>query len=126
VQSGEIHTSNQVDRLGESACFQQSKAMTCVTCHNPHKLEQGGLPRFSARCLKCHEVKDCAPAEEIGAPAQSNCIHCHMPSRADERTHVSDGKVGGTRFPLIRDHHIKVYPALSDRVRRTMEKAADE
>lgn len=62
-------------RLRKSACFQQSRALTCTTCHDPHK----SLPpaeraaHYRKVCLGCHEVESHFPA--------ANCIECHMPAR---------------------------------------------
>ena len=39
---GAVHSSNQLQRLQMSQCFQQSE-MTCVMCHDPHENERGDL-----------------------------------------------------------------------------------
>lgn len=44
-----VQSNNQLARLAVSNCFQQSEAMTCVTCHNSHVLERGKLSLFSRR-----------------------------------------------------------------------------
>ncbi len=72
-------------RLARSACYQNS-AMTCGTCHDPHK------PRalladdhYNAACQTCHsedshEATLCTrpDARSATAAATGNCTSCHM------------------------------------------------
>lgn len=77
-------------RLRKSACFQKS-AMTCATCHNPHRAQSAAS---AAPCLQCHS----APHNP-----GTNCIDCHMPKRrAEDATHV-----------VMTDHFIRKRPATS-------------
>src|SRR5262249_50859670 len=50
----------------------QKSAMTCGSCHNPHRAERGSA---AARCVQCH-AKPHAP--------QTDCAGCHMPKRATD------------------------------------------
>jgi len=83
-------------RLAESACFQQS-ALTCTTCHDPHRppAELGPDP-FNRACQSCHggeaHVALCArePGLSPEAAASGNCVSCHMPAGApSDIPHVS-------------------------------------
>jgi len=123
VQGG-VHTDNQLARLKMSACFEESKAMSGVACHDPHQRERGNLPLFSKRCLQCHETEHCGMAERVGPRITSNCIDCHMPKRRDKDTSLESA--GGLRFPLLRDHYIKIRPVLTESVLELMKKQASD
>ncbi|MCA9138848.1 MAG: hypothetical protein KDB00_18885 [Planctomycetales bacterium] len=103
--AGGVHSSNQLTRLLESPCFNQTE-MTCTDCHNPHQSERGNRKLFSERCLKCHQPTDCGMEPTLGARLADNCIDCHMPAGASENMSVDTSE--GTVFPPLRDHHIRV------------------
>ena len=103
-----VHAANQVDRLAESQCFQNSDEMTCFTCHNPHQLERGKTALFSQRCLQCHQIDICAMGPEMGGAIADNCIDCHMPLRRDTGTQIQSAS--SLESPLMPDHRIAVYP----------------
>ena len=103
-----VHSNNQVARLSQSTCFQQSDDMTCATCHNPHAPERGEKSLFSGRCLECHVTDDCGMEEELGATIGDNCIDCHMPERLDATTRVQNAT--GMDRPSMPDHLIGIYP----------------
>jgi len=72
-------------RLRKSACFTKS-AMTCTTCHNPHKALRGAEAErhYNGMCRQCHTTKferQVAAGKHTGL---SNCIECHMPKRRTE------------------------------------------
>jgi len=75
-------------RLMQSQCFLQSKgAMTCTTCHDPHRevASQG----YAEVCLKCHGAKVTALTGAGSHPAGSDCTGCHMPKRrTQDAVHV--------------------------------------
>jgi Flp pilus assembly protein TadD len=82
-------------RLRQSACFQKS-AMTCTTCHDPHRARRGGE---AAGCRQCHT----GPHHP-----ETTCIDCHMPKRrAEDAIHVA-----------MTDHFIRRRPAAKASVRR--------
>lgn len=85
-RDGKFEIAHAAYRLRQSACFVKS-AMTCTTCHNPHK----AAPAGSAPCRQCHA--------QPSAPAHSNvteCLSCHMPQRrTDDVVEV-----------VMTDHHI--------------------
>lgn len=111
-----VHSNNQLSRLAVSKCFQQSKSMTCVTCHNPHVLERGNLALFSRRCQKCHEPKACGMHEELGDLITTNCIDCHLP-RLEGQKMKFFAKDGAESIQL-RDHYITIY---DDETRRFLD-----
>ena len=111
---GGVHSTNQRLRLSQSACFQQSEAMTCITCHNPHQHERGNSALFSQRCMQCHESQACGKFTTLGKQIEQNCIDCHLPRREDEGTQMNVAQ--GAIFPLLRDHLIQVYPEISSQV----------
>ena len=90
----------QVDALRESACFQKSGTLTCVTCHGVHGAQtpEAAQAHVHAQCMGCHEA--CARTPGAGeppvpAPAQDDCVACHMPSRETANFHAS-----GTRHDI--------------------------
>ncbi|QXD14876.1 tetratricopeptide repeat protein [Rhodocaloribacter litoris] len=70
-------------RLAKSACYRQS-AMTCTTCHDPHR-PKALLPpdHYNRACLQCHDAghEAICTRPEADAPARAasgNCVGCHM------------------------------------------------
>ncbi len=68
-------------RLRQSACFQGSEAMTCLSCHNPHERPEPAAraARYRSQCLECHMAS--LDAEHA---ARQDCVACHMPLRRTE------------------------------------------
>ena len=106
---GGVHSSNQLQRLALSRCFTESD-LSCISCHNPHRLERANLKLFSQRCMKCHPQEACGMNEESisGFELADNCIDCHMPRRATANMMIETAQ--GSVFPPLRDHHIRVDP----------------
>lgn len=101
-----VHTSNQLTRLSQSVCFQQSQ-MTCIDCHDPHHNERGDQKLFSDRCMTCHKSEsDCGFFPHQGVDFAENCIDCHMPRRSTDRLRLKS--VEGDVFPPLRDHLIRI------------------
>ncbi|MFQ5700335.1 MAG: tetratricopeptide repeat protein [Acidobacteriota bacterium] len=74
---------SHVERLRESRCWEASQgAITCLTCHDPHRTPHGEDARrqFRAACLTCHAVQDCAlDAMTRGSSDHpEDCVRCHM------------------------------------------------
>ncbi len=95
---------SQADRLQLSDCFNVSKKLSCITCHNPHHdVHSTTKNNYNTACLSCH--KDNSTQSKLfncSAPIaqrnleQDNCVGCHMPrSGSIDIPHVN-----------ITDHHI--------------------
>ena len=98
---------SHADRMKSSACFTESAALDCVTCHDPHEgFRDKGPDTFNATCRTCHETDALAarmptPALEAQHTVASNCFSCHMPKvTADDAPHAS-----------FTDHWIRVVEA---------------
>jgi tetratricopeptide (TPR) repeat protein len=104
-----------------SECYARAAgALSCVSCHDPHRDAETSAAYYEDKCLACHDsaqpTPDLAPAppsadgaRPIDLPgsvprlpcpvnAQEGCIACHMPSRS--------GVIPHTRFT---DHHIRIH-----------------
>jgi hypothetical protein len=64
--------------LAQSACFQNSPDMTCMTCHNPHLPLSAQDSRGIWQCLQCHNPDEAAQTH-CRAGRTEDCLSCHMP-----------------------------------------------
>jgi hypothetical protein len=95
---------SHAERLRKSHCFRSSggnsnfKAMTCITCHNPHvSVKVTPEQYFISKCMDCHKNPHASDPQVLKTKGQ-NCITCHMPkSSAVDIPHVT-----------ITDHYIRV------------------
>ena len=94
--SAGVSVISHADRMKESACFQESEAMTCVTCHDPHEgFREKGPDYFNATCRTCHEPDALQAAMPTPALATqhslaADCFSCHMPKvTAEDAPHAS-------------------------------------
>ncbi len=82
-----------VAQLRSSACYQQSPALTCVACHDPHQraAPKDSVAYYRQKCLSCHATHGCRlePAERLKKDATDNCAGCHMPRGSTEIPHVA-------------------------------------
>jgi hypothetical protein len=100
---------NQVGLLERSRCYQSSPEMSCSTCHNTHAPEKTAAS-YSTACLKCHQWTSCGESKRLGPSIAKNCVDCHMPV---EPTNVIVSETAGEVVRArMRNHWIKVYPAL--------------
>lgn len=103
---------NQYGMLKASKCFRMS-ALTCISCHDPHKNERGNIALFSQRCISCHKEVHEHFTKVNNTPVASiskNCIDCHMP---DQPSKAITLLLPGHELPtaaLIHTHFITVYP----------------
>jgi hypothetical protein len=78
--------------LAWSACYRKSGALSCITCHDPHKDASHEIAGYEAVCLRCHNpgasharvaANAPAPAIHLGRICPVNprtgCVRCHMP-----------------------------------------------
>lgn len=103
---------NQYGLLVSSKCFQGSQ-MTCGTCHNPHRNEEGMLAVFSARCMNCHNPEHnnfCKLKNKEKYNISSNCIDCHMPELTSKAIMVLQQGENAPTPASMRTHYITVYP----------------
>ena len=89
---GDPKTENGLPRfegvaLVRSKCFQASRTLSCITCHDPHKDAGSESGEYVRQCLTCH-----APTAALhGSAARggkvcpvnpvTGCIPCHMPAQ---------------------------------------------
>ena len=82
-----------VEQLHLSKCYQGSKTLTCVTCHDPHGMprEEEHLEYYRATCLKCHQTSECKvePAHRAKESPGNDCSKCHMPRSETDIPHLA-------------------------------------
>ena len=83
---------NQVGLLHQSRCFTAQTGMTCVTCHDVHRVERDEVA-MSEKCGACHRPGQCSQA------ARGNCVQCHMPRQRSKKISIQD----------YRTHRIAIY-----------------
>jgi tetratricopeptide (TPR) repeat protein len=83
---------SSVVRLRESQCFLQSKdALTCLTCHDPHRIPRGeeAVKHYNSVCRQCHSSALDALVAAAKHTAATDCVSCHMPKRrTDDVVHA--------------------------------------
>jgi tetratricopeptide (TPR) repeat protein len=101
----EIDSTNPVRYLRQSKCFQKSE-MTCITCHDPHRLQSA-----KDACSKCHVAASCTEQPRLPAAVRGDCVGCHMPTRI--RMHFHYYTTADDRYvpmAIRAEHQIGVYP----------------
>ena len=108
INTVDVH-GNQLGLLQASKCFQLSKTMTCITCHDPHKNEREKTELFSQRCMSCHTEQHKTIAGISNNNLIKNCIDCHMPLQASiSISFLLQGKTEPVNATM-RTHYITVY-----------------
>jgi len=118
------HSANQLARLMRSRCYQSSDALTCTTCHDPHRHERGRLELLSSRCRQCHQSGDCGAHHRLSTAIEGRCVQCHMPSRRDAE--VTAAGVAGPLMPLLRDHLVGIWPEVAALIEREIRMQSDD
>jgi len=99
-------------RLRQSQCFLKSNAgnrtkpLTCLTCHDPHRMPRGeaATQHYNDVCRQCHAASFNAKVSAGGHPASGECVSCHMPKRrTDDVVHA-----------VMTDHLIQRRPPARD------------
>ncbi len=81
--------------LVQSACFQRSPTLTCVTCHDPHRPLEVQDSAGLWQCTQCHDSRQ--PHHTVcRLGRRDDCLTCHMP------------KVRGGPPVSFTDHWIRV------------------
>ncbi|OZC02004.1 tetratricopeptide repeat protein [Rubricoccus marinus] len=112
---------SHAERMRKSACFQETagleNAMTCTTCHDPHKPAEEGS--YNVTCQSCHggaaHETVCSRPDTSGLEdaMTGDCVSCHMRSAGtSDIPHVS-----------FTDHWIQRDPAPSQTGTRLAEEA---
>ena len=89
--------------LARSGCYQQSGALSCLTCHNAHSNANPSLSRNDAICLRCHNAQlvHSAPthitthttaAQVSGTATASLAVHTLEPDNSPS-TRIVAGKI---------------------------------
>ncbi|HAV34294.1 MAG TPA: hypothetical protein DCX79_20035, partial [Planctomycetaceae bacterium] len=123
------HSANQLARLMQSRCFQQSGGFACTLCHDPHQNQRDGAASFAQHCRSCHQQNSCPEVQrgETGAIAGDHCVACHMPARRDAQVAMQTRQ--GNIEALLRDHQIGIWPEtaaaerskLADKLRQALQ-----
>jgi cytochrome c553 len=91
-QSGKsMKVTGHVEQMRLSKCYQNSAAMTCTTCHDPHAppAEDDRVSYFRDKCLSCHADQGCALPSDQRIEQQDNCVNCHMPTSPTDIDHFA-------------------------------------
>ena len=95
----------QASSLPLSRCYTESLgAMSCVTCHDPHRDVDTDPASYEARCLDCHGPASTEPVKtrrrapitaegmrRVPCPVNptSGCVECHMPKVEGAAPHAT-------------------------------------
>jgi Tetratricopeptide repeat. len=71
---------SHVERMKMSNCYNVSKNMSCITCHNPHvSVKFTPITQYNSACQSCHAPSTCKEDNAKRVAVQDNCVQCHMP-----------------------------------------------
>jgi Cytochrome c554 and c-prime len=80
-----------------SRCYTESGGgMSCLTCHDPHRDDEGPLGFYESKCLGCHSPQ-VASQKVCRVNPSRDCLNCHMPKVPVADLHTS-----------LTDHYIRV------------------
>jgi len=106
----------QASTLPKSRCYTESQgALSCVTCHDPHRDAERSAAPYEARCLACHGAGPVEPSpgirhadlaegtRRVPCPVNpaSDCLKCHMPKVEGAAPHATftDHQIRARRPP---------------------------
>jgi tetratricopeptide (TPR) repeat protein len=84
-----------------SRCYTESKgALSCLTCHDPHKDAEQLTAFYEQKCLSCHSSTSGSKAAATNCKINPtrDCLTCHMPKVPIPVLHTS-----------LTDHYIRVH-----------------
>lgn len=105
ASGGFIKHHEQWDELSNSKHGMTSgeNAMTCITCHDPHKRTIWDGEGVIAKCTECHENH----ASKLNHAPGVTCLDCHMPYAAKSGTKRGDSGYKGD----VRSHLFTINPS---------------
>ena len=101
TDQAEMKVVGHVSQMRASKCYQNSKTLTCITCHPGHDKTPAADRRKAQiqNCLNCHsagrESSSAADgcglelAERLRRKGQNDCLACHMPTVDTDIPHVA-------------------------------------
>lgn len=95
----------------KSRCYTESNgALSCLTCHNPHRDAETSAVFYESKCLSCHAAGPTKGAKDgghrpVSCPVNptNGCLPCHMPVEKQAIPHAT-----------FSDHHIRVHQGSAD------------
>jgi hypothetical protein len=93
ADDGSMTVVGHVEQMHASRCYQRSKTLTCLTCHDPHN-EPAPAERaahYRAVCGKCHAPEHCTvdPNRRARESPGNDCVQCHMPRSDTDIPHLA-------------------------------------
>ena len=113
--------------LARSKCYRNSNALSCVTCHDPHRDADTNLVHNDSICLRCHASASAASAQHAAlVPAVSTAspllsvspakatgfkrVACPVNPRRDcTRCHMPRQQIADIPYAKYTNHWIKVW-----------------
>jgi hypothetical protein len=93
VASDRMAVVGHFEQLRQSACYQKSSDMSCLTCHDPHLRQKPKDPAsfYREKCLKCHTVEACTLelGQRLKKEPTDNCNACHAPRGDTDIPHIA-------------------------------------
>ena len=81
-----------------SRCYTESGGgLSCLTCHDPHRDDEGPAAFYETKCLACHS-RQSASQTACRVNPSSDCLKCHMPKVPVAVLHTA-----------LTDHFIRVH-----------------
>jgi hypothetical protein len=81
-----------------SRCYTESAgALSCLTCHAPHRSDKEAVRFYESKCLACHS-RTSASQTACWVNSSTSCLNCHMP-----KIHVA------VLHSFLTDHFIRVH-----------------
>ncbi len=80
-----------MEQLRQSACYQKSETLTCLTCHDPHARARPKdvVAFYRDKCLSCHTTQSCTVDQVERQKKDDNCTACHMPASSTDIPHIA-------------------------------------